>query len=79
MTQSEWKSVARGAGIALAGALLAYGAEVVVPMLQQSGSAALLMLSASMSVGINIGRKWIAARQLLKAQELASYGQKDAG
>lgn len=79
MDKSEWKAVARGALIAVAGALLAYGAEVVVPLLQQSGSATLLMVSASMSIGINIGRKWLAAHQLRKAEEAASDGQKEAG
>lgn len=63
MTTTEWKSIARGAAIALGGAALTYVSAVVIPAMQASGNATLLVIAAMASVGINILRKQWEARQ----------------
>jgi hypothetical protein len=63
MSRSDWLSIAKGAGIAVAGALLAFGAEVLIPAMQSSGSAVLLGLAAVASVAINVARKWLVSHE----------------
>jgi hypothetical protein len=62
MNREDWLSIAKGAGIAVAGALLAYGSESLIPAMQSSGSAVLLGLAAVTSVAINVARKWLVSQ-----------------
>jgi hypothetical protein len=62
MSRSDWLSIAKGAGIAVAGALLAFGAEVLIPAMQSSNNAVLLAVAALASVAVNIGRKWLVTQ-----------------
>jgi hypothetical protein len=61
MSKSEWLSIAKGAGIAVAGALLTFAAEAVIPAMQGSGSATLLTIAAIASVMVNVARKYMVA------------------
>ena len=53
----DWKSIGRGALIALAGAALTYASTVVVPAMEGSGNATLLTAAAFASVAVNVLRK----------------------
>jgi hypothetical protein len=53
----DWKKVGIGALIALGGALTSYVSTIVIPAMQASGNATLLMVAAFASVAINIARK----------------------
>lgn len=57
MNSEKWKSIAKGAGIAAAGAVLTYLADAVVPSLRLEGSGASLAVAAVMSVVVNAARK----------------------
>jgi hypothetical protein len=57
MTREDWISIAKGAGIAIAGALLTFAAAVLIPAMEASGNAGLLALAAFASVAINVLRK----------------------
>ena len=59
----DWKSIARGAAIALAGAALTYATSVVVPAMEGSGNATLLTLAAFASVAVNVLRKALEAKK----------------
>ena len=61
MSKSEWLSIAKGAGIAVAGALLTFVAEAVIPAMQASGSATLLTVAVVASVLVNVARKYMVA------------------
>lgn len=54
-------AVAKGAGIAAAGAVLAYAADVVIPAVQDSGSGVVLTIAAMASVLVNALRKALAS------------------
>lgn len=58
LNKTDWKSVARGAAVAAAGAVLAYLASEVVPFIDQS-TATGASLAAIGGVLVNIARKWI--------------------
>jgi hypothetical protein len=58
----DWKSIARGAAIALAGAALTYATSVVVPAMEGSGNATLLTLAAFASVAVNVLRKALESK-----------------
>jgi hypothetical protein len=61
MGKDELIAIAKGAGIAAAGALLAYLADVAIPAVQASGTGTALALAAIASVAINAVRKaWFA-------------------
>jgi hypothetical protein len=53
----DWGSIGRGAAIAIGGAVLTFAATVLIPAMQASGNATLLMIAAFASVAINIARK----------------------
>ena len=53
----DWASIGRGAAIAIGGAALTFAATVLIPAMQASGNATLLMIAAFASVAINIARK----------------------
>lgn len=59
----DWKSIGRGALIALAGAALTYATSVVVPAMEGSGNATLLTLAAFASVAVNVLRKALEAKR----------------
>lgn len=54
----QWKSITRGAVVAVLGALAAYGTASVIPALQASNDPRLLLLAAVLSVVVNVIRKW---------------------
>lgn len=58
----DWKSIGRGAMIALAGAALTYATSVVVPAMEGSGNATLLTLAAFASVAVNVLRKALESK-----------------
>jgi hypothetical protein len=60
MSKAEWLSIAKGAGIAVAGALVAFAADFVIPAMQASGSAGLLTAAVVASVLVNVARKYLA-------------------
>jgi hypothetical protein len=57
MKREDWISIAKGAGLAIAGALLTFTAAVLIPAMEASGNAGLLALAAFASVAINVLRK----------------------
>jgi hypothetical protein len=63
----DWKSIGRGALIALAGAALTYASTVVVPAMEGSGNATLLTLAAFASVAVNVLRKALEQKNEVKA------------
>lgn len=65
----DWASIARGAGIALAGAALTYASTVVIPAMQGSGNATLLTIAAFASVAVNVIRKALESKSEAKNDE----------
>ena len=63
----DWKSIGRGALIALAGAALTYATTIVIPAMEGSGNATLLAVAAFASVAVNAIRKAIEAKGEAKA------------
>jgi len=59
MTREDWISIGKGAGIAVAGALLTFASTAIIPAMQASGSAKLLAVAAIASVAINVIRKQV--------------------
>lgn len=57
MNQDYFISLAKGAGIAAAGAALAFLAEVAIPAIQSEGSGIVLTVAAVASVVVNAARK----------------------
>jgi len=60
MSKAEWLSIAKGAGIAIAGAVLAFAGDVLIPAMHASGSATLLTVAVVASVVVNVLRKYLA-------------------
>jgi hypothetical protein len=58
----DWKSIGRGALIALAGAALTYATTIVIPAMEGSGNATLLTAAAFASVAVNVLRKSMEAK-----------------
>ena len=58
----DWKSIGRGALIALSGAALTYASTVVIPAMQGSGNATLLTIAAFASVAVNVIRKMLESK-----------------
>lgn len=59
MDQEKWNKVARGAFIAVLGALLSYSAVSVVPLLHDHAGVAGPALAALASTLINLARKYV--------------------
>ena len=59
----DWKKVGIGALIALGGALFSYVSAIVIPAMEASGDATLLLVAAVASIAIN------AIRQAAKIKE----------
>jgi hypothetical protein len=53
----DWAAIGRGAAIAIGGAALTYASTVLIPAMQSSGNATLLIVAAFASVAINVIRK----------------------
>ncbi len=58
----DWKSIGRGALIALAGAALTYASTVAIPAMEGSGNATLLTMAAFASVAVNVIRKALESK-----------------
>ncbi len=65
----DWASIARGAAIAIVGAVLTYASTVVIPAMQGSDNATLLMVAAFASVAVNVVRKSLEAKIKAKPDE----------
>jgi len=65
MTKEQWLKILKGAGIAAAGALLTYGANVLVPFLDTNGGLWGPAISGVLAIVIN------ALRKLLEQQSEA--------
>lgn len=65
MTREAWIKIAKGAAIAVGGALLTYGANFVVPFLQESGGMWGPAIASLLAIVIQ------AARKLLESQGAA--------
>ena len=63
----DWKSIGRGALIALAGAALTYATTIVIPAMEGSGNATLLTAAAFASVAVNVLRKALEQKNEVKA------------
>ena len=59
----DWKKVGIGAMIALGGSLFSYVSTIVIPAMEASGDATLLLVAAVASIAIN------ALRQAAKIKE----------
>lgn len=59
MDREEWISIAKGAGIAIAGALLTFTADMLIPAMQASGSGTLLAVAVFASIAVNTLRKYV--------------------
>jgi hypothetical protein len=59
----DWASIGRGAAIAIGGAALTFAATVLIPAMQASGNATLLIVAAFASVAINVIRKALETKE----------------
>lgn len=64
MNREDFIKIAKGAGLAAAGAILAYLSEFAIPMIQDGGSGAVLTIAAMASVAINALRKLVSQSEL---------------
>ena len=53
----DWKKIGTGALIALSGAAITYVTTIVIPAMEKSGDAVLLLVAAFASVAVNAIRK----------------------
>jgi hypothetical protein len=58
----DWRSIGRGALIALAGAALTYASTALIPAMEASGNATLLAAAAFASVAVNVIRKALESK-----------------
>lgn len=63
MKKEDIRKIAIGAGLAIAGALVAYGLEAVIPAIQQQGGAYGPAIAALAAVVLNAARKWVQSQQ----------------
>ncbi len=74
LSSIDWKKILRGLLIALAGAVLAWVSEQLIPVLQESNEAVLLLVAAVLSAIVNAVRKWITdTRPLLRDRDRIPY------
>lgn len=62
MTKEAWIKIAKGAAIAVGGALLTYGANFVVPFLQESGGLWGPAIAGLLAIVIQAARKFIESQ-----------------
>lgn len=65
MKREDWISMAKSAGLAMAGALVVWGADYLIPTLENIDTPTAAVLTAVVTVLINLGRKYLGA---VKAQ-----------
>jgi hypothetical protein len=58
----DWRKIGTGALIALSGAAITYATTIVIPAMEKSGDAVLLLVAAFASVAVNAARKAIEAK-----------------
>jgi len=63
MKKEDIRKIAIGAGLAIAGALVAYGLEAVIPAIQQQGGTYGPAIAALAAVVLNAARKWVQSQQ----------------
>jgi hypothetical protein len=63
MSKEQWIKIGKGAAIAVAGALLTYGANVLVPFLDGNGGMWGPSVAALLAIAIQAGRKFIESVQ----------------
>lgn len=59
MDKAQLITITKGAGLAAAGAVLAYLSEVAIPLVQDGGTGIVLTIAAMASVGLNALRKML--------------------
>lgn len=69
MTKEQWIKVAKGFGIALAGSALTYLSTTVIPALEGSESATILILVPFLSTAVNVLRKLVESWKTPKEPE----------
>ncbi len=57
MKTIEWKKIGVGAALAVAGALVTYGATII-PEIEQAAP----LIGAAASIALNVARKWLQTR-----------------
>ena len=55
----DWKKILTGLGIGMAGAALTWISTEVIPAMEGSDDATLLLLAAVLAAGANAARKWL--------------------
>lgn len=68
MKREDWISMAKSLGLALAGALVVWGADILLPMLENLDTPMAALLTAVVTVLINLGRKYLGAVKTQKAK-----------
>jgi hypothetical protein len=63
MTQEQWVKIAKGAAIAVGGALLAYGANAVVPFLEANGGLWGPAVAGVLAIVIQAARKFLETKE----------------
>jgi len=63
MTQEQWLKIAKGAAIAVGGALLAYGANAVVPFLETNGGIWGPAVASLLAIAIQTARKFLETQE----------------
>lgn len=59
MSKEAWIKISKGASIAVGGALLAYGANEVIPFLNSNGGMWGPAIASILAIGIQVARKFI--------------------
>ena len=62
MTKEAWIKIAKGAAIAVGGALLTYGANFVVPFLENSSGMWGPAIAGVLAIAIQVARKFIESQ-----------------
>jgi len=63
LSSIDWKKIAKGAGIAAAGGILAWASTSFVPSLQGSDSSVAIMIAGVLSVLVNAAQKFLTNTQ----------------
>ena len=63
MSKEDIRKIAVGAGLAIAGALVAYGLEAVIPVIQTQGGVYGPAIAAAAAIALNAARKWLQSQQ----------------
>jgi hypothetical protein len=63
MSQEQWLKIAKGAAIAVGGALLTYGANIVVPFLDTNGGIWGPAVASLLAIVIQTARKFLETQE----------------